>query len=316
MAKEKVVETKNESDDATSRKPERFFAHLNELKDFMVTVYKVGEKNKKIKMEVFENIVPNDMTDIRDVYGPGTYHFYCHELLDGKTGDLLDYTMVHLGGQPILDSGPIVSETEQKTLTQQAQEMMVFKELFGANHGESAVLTDAVSKMMQAQQEMAMKHASLMQEQMSQMMRAQLESEKRFSQMIEKISEKKSGGTNDLLETIQLVDQIRSGGSGGDSSLVDKLINSPLAQPLVESFLNAGAMQNPEVPQIPSKELPEKVFTAIDYVNNIPIDVQKKITSETREKHREQILKNNDMSETLVDEILDRIITNNSLGES
>lgn len=291
------------------KKSERFFAHLNELEDFIVTVYKEGEKNKRVKMEVFENVVPNDMTDIRDVHGPGTYHLYCHALSEGKIGELLDYTMVHLGGRPEISSSQS-QKTNEQSLAEKAQELMVFKQLFSQNENNGvSQLADSVSKMMQAQQEMAIRQANMMNEQLQQMVQYQLESEKRMSRMMEKLHESKNN-TNELLQTIELIDSIRSGGD--NQNMLEKIMTGPLGETMIKSFME----KTPEgpIPQIsdtvPARES-KPDFTPNEYAANIPPEIKEKINSDTRAHYKKIIMKNNSLTEVFVDNILDIIISEN-----
>jgi hypothetical protein len=95
-------------------------------------------------------------------------------------------------------------------------------------------------------------------------MKKQLESERRMSEMIERMNSKKSNVT-ELLEIADAVNGLR--GEGGEKSVIEKIVDNPIFQPIIGNMMS-NAM-TPAVQQAPQSAPVEKPKPDI----NVIIDV-------------------------------------------
>jgi len=287
MAKENKIENEEIQEELEielkDKKSERFFAHLHDIDtDYQVIVYQHGDKGKKIIVDRFENIVPDILTDIRDKHGAGTYSLYCHQVEDGKIVKMLDFCTVHLGGinnNPIIS--PSVNPSPQGYLKETLELIAGLKTIMGG--GETNL-----NEFIKTQAEITRSQNQMMLEMSTKLMQAQLDGEKRFSAMIEKMTDKQ-GSIDNILKTVELIETLRGGGGGADKPIWERLIESPAAAPIIQSLLSPGQGQGTpqSQPSIPYGQTP-KQLTSDEKVQavfeQIPAETKKQIHSGNKDE--------------------------------
>lgn len=249
-------------------KSERFFQQFIDYdEEYIITLYR-KEKNKRILLHEFESgYTPNFSKDIQDVYGGGTFVLFAHNLLENGKRELIDTLVVHIDG-PISGTSPIQDpdSSELKMLTK----MAAYKELFASNNNNNNN-SEIMLKMMELSQMAANTQNALITEQTKAMMQMQLDTEKRFSEMIKHLNTDNKSDFHELIKTIEVVDSIRGSNGGGESSFLNNL--APMLAPLAEKMLTEDSpVVNTPVPVTRPVQKPESI------ISRLPKEIVEKMT--------------------------------------
>lgn len=212
-----------------STKYDKMLNYLRESQDgFIINVYRLGDRNKRSLVTTFENIQPDPIKDIQSVYGGGAYRFYLFVMDDkGKYvfKDTSDLTIEPPLIPPINDNSKFSGNSRADVL----QEMRMMSEILGNTGGQkdNSGMNDILIKMMENQNKMS-----------ENFMKLQLDSERRMSEMIERMNSKKSN-VAELLEIADAVNGLRGESGGGEQSAIEKIINNPIVQPLLGNMMSS-----------------------------------------------------------------------------
>ena len=276
-----IDEPKDEMTDK-DRKSERFFNFFKNEENFVISLYKVGERGKAGLIDKFENCVP-DLLKIRDLWGGGTYKLYAHAF----DGDLMDSTVVHVEEIPAGSSGGGF-DNEEMVL----QKALKYKELFGGSNNNN----DIMLKVIEMQSQFSQSITNLISKVNEKSLEAQLQMERRFAEMIEKQNVSKSGFP-DLIQAVEFINMIK--GDPAETSLIDKIIGNPVFQNIASSFVANAQSANAPVP---------KQIEQISTNGEIPQEFINKLTLENKEKGIENVMKaykiDRDRAVVIVDGIL------------
>lgn len=297
MSKKKIIEDIPETDEIEetgdmpeitedlSTKYDKMLNYLRESPDgFFINVYRLGDRNKRSFVTRFENIQPDPVKDIQAVYGGGNYRFYLF-IIDEK-GKYIFKDTSDLNIEPPLT--PPVNDTVKASGTSRTdvlQEMRMMSEILGNTGGqkESSGMNDILLKMMENQNHMS-----------ENFMKMQLESERRMSEMIERMNSKKSNVT-ELLEIADAVNGLR-GDSNSEKSVIEKIVDNPIFQPIIGNMMS-GVMTpavQPAPAPVPVEKAKPDVNTIIDIViSKMPQAYIESVNVENAEAKINKMVKDN-----------------------
>lgn len=265
----------NEFDEEDFIKETKFDNMLSYLKDspdeYVVSIYKLQERNKRVLVEKMDNELPDPITDLRDKFGGGNFRIMVHN----NSGKLIDSADINVAEKEINNNF-----NQQSSKQDVLNELKAMGELFGSIKGNDSN-NEVILKMMEMQQGMTNKLTEM-----------QLASEKRMIDMIEKYNSKKSD-LNEFLQIAEAINNIRE--SGEPSSLPEKLLASPMIQNMAASFMNQ--QQNIPLPEQHKEKPPLKKITPQEIVNKfvakLPPGFIDKVTKENAESISKELYEKN-----------------------
>lgn len=303
--KEDNIEIEEIEPEEKDRKTERFFSNLADQESFEITVYREGDRGKLELIEKYVNEIPDIISDIRNVYGGGTFRFYANRIEDGKIIERLDYTRTHIAEK--INKSEEKKEPENKSYSELVSNLTILKSLMPESSGNN--INEVLIAMMKTQNEISQNQTKMFNEQSERLMKFQLESEKRFSSMLEKMSEKKNP-VGEIIETVHLIDSLRGSGDG-DKSIIEKVLSSPLAVPILQNFLTKKDEKEIDFKKFtPEPENGKTKIDIMDYIKSIPAEMREKITSENKNDIAQKFYeKNRDiLTPGISEQIMEKII--------
>ncbi len=297
---EEIEQTEIEKLEFEEKKSEKFFENITGFdKKFYILLYRVLDKGKSEQVAEWINEMPESyLTEIRDVYGGGRYRLYAFELSEsGRKGKLLDSTEVNLAKR-LDEDKPTITSPGTDDLQKFEAFSNIMKNISGNN--SSSGINEAIVKMMLHQS--------------TTMAAQQQKSDERFYQVMEKMNKgNDTGGIKGILETIELVDRIKGGGSDGDNkNMLEKFMSSPIAEPIINQLIGSMSEKNKPMEKqvmydptkqekkvIPPKklEVTENTLDGIvanldpEFVNRITVEMKSSFIDELFEKNKSVITK-------------------------
>jgi hypothetical protein len=267
----------------TDRKGDRFFNYFREEENYVITLYRVKERGKIELVDKFENQVP-DLLKIRENWGGGTYKLYAHDF----ENNFLDSTVIHVADVP---EGKISGGDNEETFLMKA---LKYKELLGGGNNNQ---NEIMLKMMEMQQQFTHSISQLMSKMNEKNLEAQLQIERRFTEVLEKQNVQRNG-FGDLIQAAEFINMIK--GDAGETSLFDKLIGNPIFQNIASGFVSN--LQSNQV--APKNVTPHPAQIG----EGVPKEFIDKLTRENRDKGIENVMKAykipRDRAETIIDALL------------
>ena len=274
-------------------KANKFFNFFKNEENFTIHLYHTP-KNGRGKQELidkYENELP-DMLEIRKTWGGGKFQLFAHDF----NNKMIDSCTINVAELPEGVKNNSDSNPPQKSREDVINEIIQMKALFSGDDNSSAMMIKIMEIQSQSQQQMSLMIATMSEKSMQQ----QIESERRFSQMIEKMGSKNS--VSEMVEIVSVIDSIR--GEGGGSSLLDKVVSNPVVQNIAAGLLAppAGSPSPPYQPisttEKPAKKLSE--YFPVEFINSLTIDKQQKAIEVIMEKAG----KTEDEAKIIVDQLM------------
>jgi hypothetical protein len=241
--------------------------------DYTAIVYK-RINGKRVLCTKYYNELPDEVNDLQNKFKGGVFVIY---IKDTNSGKLLGSAEVNI----LEIDSPIVNQNSENKSGSKKELLEELSMLAGIIKGENS---GGDNKQM-------MLEILKLQNQMSEkLMNAQRESEKNMMSLIMQIQNKKTD-LSDMLEIFTTLDDLRGGKE--NTSMVEKVLTSPMVQPFIEKAA-AGILSG--TPAAPPPALPEPVKRTVsieEYAKDFPKELIDKITEENAEKMAMQLYKNN-----------------------
>jgi hypothetical protein len=270
-----------EENEIGETKAMRVFSMLRDNKygECEIWIYKKNSRNKYDLITKTTDLNIDPLSDIRDIYGGGTYRLF---LKNPTTGKLLNSTDMHIA-EPIKRIGQSQNDspTEEKFL----EKLVIYKQLFGGESNKSET-TDLILRMMEMNNQAN--------ERMTKMM---MDSERRQMEMTQTIIEKTSGGKSgitELKDAFELFNEFSGDGHKEEESAFTKMLQSPLLASIV-SPVAQNLLGGEKTSKEPAKEVAyiPPVNKIEQHISQLPLEYIEQLTKENAEKCIENIYTKN-----------------------
>jgi hypothetical protein len=208
-------------------KTNEFFKKFNPDGDeyFQISLYKIQDRNKRQWLNDYEKIIPT-RNEIRDEYGAGTYWLYA---LDEK-GNLLDSCQIHIG-EPIKKDIPTHIPDRKEVINELKELLSVVQPQQQDNN------KDLLKMIVEMNVKMNEKITELVLQMKESITKTQIESERKMFELIKEIQSKKTD-IKDLLESMQILDELRGDKQNENNEILDVIkMFSPALMPMLQNNL-------------------------------------------------------------------------------
>jgi len=278
-------------------KDTKFTQLLNQFKgsddEFTCTIYRVGERNKRILVDVIDNEIPDPIKDLRDKHGGGKFRIYIHN----PDKVLIDSADVNI------EERTIETKTPERSRRDILEELQMMSSMFQKEEKDNSKDTEILLKLMDMQTK-----------QSERVIQMQMESEQRMQSLILEIQSKKSS-LQEIAEIMTFIEGIKSDAQSEPQGTVEKILQHPITQSFLPMLMQNNTSPLPQTPNVP-KELPvpkqTKTPSIEEYVNSLPIAFKEKVTKENANKFIKQLHEKN---KNKIDKVQAETIINIVLAE-
>lgn len=190
---------------------------------FQISLYKIQDRNKRQWLNDYEKIIPT-RNEIRDEYGAGTYWLYA---LDEK-GNLLDSCQIHIG-EPI-KKDVLTHIPDRKEVINELKELL---SVVQPQHQDNN--KDLLKMIVEMNVKMNEKITELVLQMKESITKTQIESERKMFELIKEMQSKKTD-IKDLLESMQILDELRGDKQTDNNEILDVIkMFSPALMPMLQN---------------------------------------------------------------------------------
>lgn len=266
-----------------SKMPSKLAKLLQQFKnrsDFKAILYRIGERGKQEYLDEWEGTIPSHK-DIKGQFGGGHYIIHLHD----ADGDQLDTVTARIAGLP----GPApVAEKASPSIEADLDRLSKIQTVFGGRSDNSSMMLE-IMKLQSEQTRELTKAIADINVKIHEMNDA---TRREFYQLVEKLSEKKSGLLGDLSELENAIDFLERFRGGSDTSLFEKVLTSPVTQQVLSSLTDGNGTKpagtdavravieelkakNPEFVKVITREKREAAVQALITQGKVSADISR-----------------------------------------